>query len=182
MASLPRHKQLEAERIQNTRQPMKIKKKKTSGYAIFCSEYRRKYATEEPAMQFTDISKQVAEDWRTCDESVKRTYEDKAQRFNVEEERRWRQKVQAHQQSQMRMAQQNRMKQQQGQGAYMRQPMGRGSRGGAVYARGRGRGSYAPRGGGGQAASGLVISNVSNLLFTRHHNIHGSSVSKRATS
>merc|ERR1719382_391525 len=35
MASLPRHRQLEAERMQNTRQPMKIKKKKTSGYAIF---------------------------------------------------------------------------------------------------------------------------------------------------
>merc|ERR1719284_288279 len=85
MASLPRHRQLEAERMQNTRQPIKIKKKKTSGYAIFCSEYRRKYATEDPGMQFSDISKQVAEDWRNCAESVKRTYEEKAQRFNEEE-------------------------------------------------------------------------------------------------
>ena len=35
----------------------------------------------------------MAEDWRNCAESVKRTYKEKAQRFNVEEERRWRQKV-----------------------------------------------------------------------------------------
>ena len=34
---------------------MKIKKKKTSGYAIFTSEQRRKYASEQPELQFSDI-------------------------------------------------------------------------------------------------------------------------------
>jgi hypothetical protein len=38
---------------------MKIRKKKTSGYAIFCSEVRRRYANESPDLQFADISKKV---------------------------------------------------------------------------------------------------------------------------
>ena len=38
---------------------MKIKKKKTSGYAIFCSEQRRQYAASQPDLQFSDISKKV---------------------------------------------------------------------------------------------------------------------------
>ena len=37
------------------RRIMKIKKKKTSGYAIFCSEQRRKYTGEQPDLQFSDI-------------------------------------------------------------------------------------------------------------------------------
>ena len=44
---------VEAER--NRRRVMKIKKKKTSGYAIFCSEQRRKYTNEQPDLQFSDI-------------------------------------------------------------------------------------------------------------------------------
>ena len=38
---------------------LKIKKKKTSGYAIFCSEQRRQYASAQPDLQFSDISKKV---------------------------------------------------------------------------------------------------------------------------
>jgi hypothetical protein len=41
------------------RNVMKIRKKKTSGYAIFCSEVRRRYANESPDLQFADISKKV---------------------------------------------------------------------------------------------------------------------------
>jgi hypothetical protein len=41
------------------RNMMKIRKKKTSGYAIFCSEVRRRYANESPDLQFADISKKV---------------------------------------------------------------------------------------------------------------------------
>jgi hypothetical protein len=82
---------------------LKIRKKKTSGYAIFCSEFRRRYANENPELQFADISKKVAEDWRLCEESVRKEYEEKAQRYNAEEEKRWRQKVYMHQQQQMHL-------------------------------------------------------------------------------
>merc|ERR1719464_1169274 len=116
MQSIPKHQQLEYEQKQK-RTNMKIKKKKTSGYAIFCSEYRRKYAAENPQMQFSDISRKVAEDWRLVTDETRREYEEKAQRFNVEEEKKWRQKVYAHQQQQMRIAQnrQNMVKQKQQQ-------------------------------------------------------------------
>ena len=174
MSSMPPHKQLEMER--QKRAPMKIKKKKTSGYAIFCSEYRRKYATEQPNMPFADISKQVAEDWRNCSEEARKGYEEKAQRFNTEEEKRWRQKVYAHQQNQMRMAAQNRQNSgyggrggQQGWGGQRQQS---GYRPIQPNYGGRGRGGYGPNTNHAQQAqykqnnsnsSGLVISSVSSL-------------------
>jgi hypothetical protein len=46
---------------------------------------------------------QVAEDWRLCEESVRKEYEEKAQRYNAEEEKRWRQKLYLHQQQQMHL-------------------------------------------------------------------------------
>ena len=61
------------------------------------------YANESPDLQFADISKKVAEDWRLCDESVRKDYEEKAQRYNAEEEKRWRQKLYMHQQQQMQL-------------------------------------------------------------------------------
>jgi hypothetical protein len=45
----------------------------------------------------------VAEDWRLCEESVRKEYEEKAQRYNAEEEKRWRQKLYLHQQQQMHL-------------------------------------------------------------------------------
>lgn len=173
MSTMPAHKQMEMER--QKRAPMKIKKKKTSGYAIFCSEYRRKYATEQPNMPFADISKQVAEDWRSCTEETRKGYEEKAQRFNTEEEKRWRQKVYAHQQNQMRMAAQNR----QNAGYGSRGGQGWGQRGGyrpiqPNYS-GRGRGGYGSNANHAQQtqykqnnsnSSGLVISSVSSLSTT----------------
>ena len=35
----------------------------------------------------------MAEDWRLVTDDTRREYEEKAQRFNVEEEKKWRQKV-----------------------------------------------------------------------------------------
>ena len=147
----------------------KIKKKRTSGYSIFCSEYRRKLAQEQPDLSFADISKTVADDWRDLSQEKKNNYELRAQRYNAEEEKRWRSRMLAQQQQQMRM----------------RQQMG-GSRGrggpNVLVSRGRGRpvmaGGGSTRGGmtgyrnimpktgvssvpG--AGSGLVISSVSSL-------------------
>jgi hypothetical protein len=52
---------------------------------------------------FYTVLSQVAEDWRLCEESVRKEYEEKAQRYNAEEEKRWRQKLYLHQQQQMHL-------------------------------------------------------------------------------
>jgi len=118
VSAIPKHKQLQMEQQQPRRRVMKIKKKKTSGYAIFTSEQRRKYASEQPELQFSDISKKVAEDWRLSSEEFKREYEEKAQRYNIEEEKRWRQRIYIQQQQQMKIqANRQQMMQQQQQAA-----------------------------------------------------------------
>ena len=83
----------------------KIKKKRTSGYAIFCSEYRRKLAQEQPDLPFADISKTVADDWKLLSMDQRTSYENRAQRFNMEEERKWRQRMMSQQSQQARIRQ-----------------------------------------------------------------------------
>ena len=56
MRSLPEHKRRMMENQQRT---ASIKRKRTSGYAVFCSEYRRKCQAETPNLQFSEISKKV---------------------------------------------------------------------------------------------------------------------------
>ena len=56
MRSLPDHKRRMMENQQRT---ANIKRKRTSGYAVFCSEYRRKCQAETPHLQFSEISKKV---------------------------------------------------------------------------------------------------------------------------
>lgn len=174
----------------------KIKKKRTSGYSIFCSEYRRKLAQEQPDLTMADVSKTVADDWRLLSQDKKQQYEIRAQRFNTEEDKKWRQRMMVQQQNQMKMRQQMTG----GRGG-----MGRGvpvsGRGGSVYrnilpktSRGRGgivyanpsrRGQYSGGAGGGQMnQSGLVISSVSSLSSTSsqsNYNLpRGISISKAA--
>ena len=57
MRSLPDHKRRMMENQQRT---ANIKRKRTSGYAVFCSEYRRKCQAETPHLQFSEISKKVS--------------------------------------------------------------------------------------------------------------------------
>lgn len=83
----------------------KIKKKRTSGYAIFCSEYRRKLAQEQPDLPFADISKTVADDWKCLPSDKRQSYEKRAQRFNMEEERKWQQRMLSQQNQQTRIRQ-----------------------------------------------------------------------------
>ena len=83
----------------------KIKKKRTSGYAIFCSEYRRKLAQEQPDLPFADISKTVADDWKMLSGEKRQSYENRAQRFNMEEERKWQQRMLSQQSQQTRIRQ-----------------------------------------------------------------------------
>ena len=83
----------------------KIKKKRTSGYAIFCSEYRRKLAQEQPDLPFADISKTVADDWKCLPSDKRQSYEKRAQRFNMEEERKWQQRMVSQQNQQTRIRQ-----------------------------------------------------------------------------
>ena len=56
MRSLPDHKRRMMENQQRT---ANIKRKRTSGYNVFCSEYRRKCQAETPHLQFSEISKKV---------------------------------------------------------------------------------------------------------------------------
>ena len=159
---------------QQRMQMNKIKKKRTSGYSIFCSEYRRKLAQEQPDLPFADISKTVADDWRLLPQDKKETYERRAQRFNMEEEKRWKQRMLAQQQTQMRMRQQ--MSGGRGGGGGARGGGSPGA-GATVYrnilpktSRGRGgamvynrRGQYNAGAGGQMNQSGLVIASVSSL-------------------
>ena len=155
---------------QQRMQMNKIKKKRTSGYSIFCSEYRRKLAQEQPDLPFADISKTVADDWKLLSGEKRQSYEMRAQRFNTEEERKWRQRMVSQQNQQARIRQMS--------------PSGRG-RGGMVTGRGgstvyrnilpnsqRGRthmsmasrrGQYNPGARGQNNQSGLVIASVSSL-------------------
>ena len=85
----------------------KIKKKRTSGYSIFCSEYRRKLAQEQPDLPFADISKTVADDWKLLSSDKRQSYEKRAQKFNMEEERKWRQRMMAQQSQEAKIRQMN---------------------------------------------------------------------------
>ena len=188
MKSLPDHKRRMIESQQRTNH---IKRKRTSGYAVFCSEYRRKcqvssadlkiivllikmennlhqnpilkLQAEDPQLAFSEISKKVAEEWRVIPNEKKRNYEARAQRYNQEEDRKWRQRMAAQQRSRG-------VPLQPGQMGQMGQ---RGGRGGGVPVQGRGQmyRHIAPKRGGyssqtaAQLASqtGLVISSVSSL-------------------
>ncbi len=46
--------------MENQQRTASIKRKRTSGYAVFCSEYRRKCQAETPHLQFSEISKKVS--------------------------------------------------------------------------------------------------------------------------
>ena len=94
MKSLPEHKRRMVESQQRTNH---IKRKRTSGYAVFCSEYRRKCHAEDPQAQFSEVSRKVADEWRMISNEKKRSYEARAQRYNQEEDRKWRMRMAAQQ-------------------------------------------------------------------------------------
>lgn len=145
----------------------KIKKKRTSGYAIFCSEYRRKLAQEQPDLPFADISKTVADDWKLLSMEKRTSYESRAQRFNMEEERKWRQRTLSQQSQQARIRQMSPAVRGRGQphrGGVMMSGRGVASsqqiRGRSI----RGRGQYnRPASTQQTNNSGLVIASVSSL-------------------
>ena len=151
---------------QQRMQMNKVKKKRTSGYSIFCSEYRRKLSQEQPDLSFADISKTVADDWRDLTQEKKNSYEIRAQRFNQEEEKRWRARMASQQQSQMRMRQQMTMGRGRGVGTMIR------GRGGQFVGRGGGTAfrNILPKTSPNNAGSGLVISSVSSLSTNSSQN------------
>ena len=167
----------------------KIKRKRTSGYNIFCSEYRRKLAQEQPDLPFSDVSKSVAEDWKNLSTDKRQSYEMRAQKFNSEEDRRWRQRMLMQQKA---IANRQQI-QQAGRGLMLgrgtvgmssrgqfrnilpKPGMSRGRGGNMVYnnaGRGRGQGNQ----------SGLVISSVSSLSASQNNYSlpSGISISKAA--
>jgi len=65
--------------------PMKMKK--TSGYAIFCAEYRKKHP--EMTSDSSQFYREARSAWAQCSQEARNGYEEKAQRENIEEERKF---------------------------------------------------------------------------------------------
>eukprot|EP00096_Caligus_rogercresseyi_P011112 TRINITY_DN4289_c0_g1_i1.p1 TRINITY_DN4289_c0_g1~~TRINITY_DN4289_c0_g1_i1.p1 ORF type:complete len:811 (-),score=350.70 TRINITY_DN4289_c0_g1_i1:1092-3524(-) len=74
-----------------------IKRRRTHGYAIFMSEERKKHSTLN--VPLGDVTRKVAEAWRSLDPSVRATYEAKANRINAIENKRYQQALLAHHRS-----------------------------------------------------------------------------------
>uniref|UniRef100_H3DMD8 HMG box domain containing 4a n=1 Tax=Tetraodon nigroviridis TaxID=99883 RepID=H3DMD8_TETNG len=72
-------KKEEKDREKRDKEKDKPKKKNTSAYQVFCKEYRVNINAEQPGLVFGELSKKLAEVWKSMPEKDKRVRSQKAQ-------------------------------------------------------------------------------------------------------